>query len=142
MYLFFIPLGVIMSRFLKSRPGWVIFHVGIQSTATVGIVIFFAIVLATYQNYSGSHSRLGLTILILTFIQIIMGAAARWNMIHGDIKTITIIRNIHRFNGFFIMIMSVAQVSLGLNILYPFFETRGKEFWSLYIATCSIWFIV
>lgn len=78
MYLILIPLGIIMSRYLKNYPGWIYLHASIQVSGVVGVAIFLGVVLMTYQNYSGSHARLGLTIIILTRKEVRQSAAAGW----------------------------------------------------------------
>lgn len=62
-------------------------------------------------------------------------------MINGDMKSITYLRYLHRFNGFSILIMSVVQVALGLNIAFPNTETRGSQYWYAYAFVVAFWVV-
>ncbi|KAI8848062.1 hypothetical protein BC829DRAFT_444136 [Chytridium lagenaria] len=60
-----------------------------------------------------------------------------WIRVHYTVQS----AGAHAFVGIFLVIGSVAQVALGLSILYPWVEPRGREFWYMYMIVVALWII-
>ncbi|KAJ3202117.1 hypothetical protein HK099_001991, partial [Clydaea vesicula] len=88
------------------------------------------------------HAILGSVLIIAVFFQAAFGGFTRLGMIREDIRSYKLLKFIHRYNGLAIVTAAIVQVGLGLYILYPYYESRGLEFWILYIAVAGFWVIL
>ncbi|KAJ3086081.1 hypothetical protein HK102_013535 [Quaeritorhiza haematococci] len=141
-WLLLFPLGVYWARYRRSTHNWMTVHASVQIVGFLMLLAMFWVILAHYQNWSTPHAALGMTIISLIIVQVFLGA---FNLLGLRIESIMrvrpYVRLFHDLVGPACLVMAVAQVALGLNILYPLDEPRGQPAWVVFFVLLAMWVI-
>ncbi|TPX65497.1 hypothetical protein SpCBS45565_g05118 [Spizellomyces sp. 'palustris'] len=134
------PASVFYARYLRSKYGWIVFHISAQVTGIVAICIFLTVILLEVQYWDRPHSILGATLIGFLVVQLSLGIPNVMGLWNEELDRIRpVIRLIHRFLGATLMLASVVQVFLGLDTLFPFVEPRVVVVWVLYFVVIAGW---
>ncbi|KND03392.1 uncharacterized protein SPPG_00880 [Spizellomyces punctatus DAOM BR117] len=143
-WLVILPMGAFISRYLRFIPNWIYFHLTAQLLGVLIIITSFVVILATYINYNYPHAILGTTMIGLLCLQLLLGLGNR-KMLRSVLPYSPrrqFIRIFHRTLGYTLLLAAIAQVALGLRILFPFEERRGLAFWIVYIIVAGLWILL
>ncbi|KAI8592820.1 hypothetical protein BDZ88DRAFT_504181 [Geranomyces variabilis] len=141
-WLVLFPGGAYYSRYMRFIPRWIWVHAIMQCTALALLVAcFLTIVITLGRIRIHAHSILGLTMLSLLALQLLGGLTNR-KFLRTDLprtRRRAAVRLFHRTVGYVLILMAVAQVGLGMHILYPIEEPRGEAFWIVYFLVVGFW---
>ncbi|KAI8912707.1 hypothetical protein EDD86DRAFT_187976 [Gorgonomyces haynaldii] len=142
-WLIIFPFGAYYARYFRSRVGWILVKVGIQSLGVVAVFSFALIMLTAVAYFDLAHSILGVTIICVMAIQAILGVSALLGLsvesMDGNRK---LVRRFHRFTGAALLLAAAVQIGLGINIYFPWVEPRYPIVWILYLFAISFWIIL
>jgi len=75
-WLFLVPIAILMARYGRRFKGWFYFHIILQITAFVMVIVGFIYALnmdwTADNHFAGLHGRLGLAIIIAMTVQIVV----------------------------------------------------------------------
>lgn len=108
----FMPFGIFVARYCRSKNGWLLVKIMNQSTASILLFTLFFYVLTSSPVLGSIHSILGLILLMVILLQIIFGVTAKMGMsISAMEKFRRLGRRFHMFTGWGILI--IAMVTCG-----------------------------
>ncbi|TPX61351.1 hypothetical protein PhCBS80983_g01149 [Powellomyces hirtus] len=144
-WLVLFPAGAFWSRYMRFLPRWIWVHVGMQVLGVFLLIASVATIVATLGRVRfHAHSILGLIMISLLVLQLLMGLTNR-TLLRTDLPATNrrrFVRLFHRINGYILLLASIAQVALGLRILYPIEEPRGDAFWIMYFLIVGFWVVL
>ncbi|KAJ3114097.1 hypothetical protein HDU96_002557 [Phlyctochytrium bullatum] len=141
-WLIVFPSMVFYSRFFRSTLHWIKVHYTVQSIGALGVFAFLIVILLNYINWSHPHAIFGITLISLMVFQISLGVLNRLKFLRDSLRFLfKPIKAAHAVLGAMMMLGSIGQVYLGLQILYPWIEPRGKEFWYTFFAVVGFWLV-
>jgi hypothetical protein len=119
-----VPISVSVSLFrdrFPQGPLWFNLHRSFNATAYLLLIILFSIAVKyTPQDFSSRHGRIGLTMLILTTIQMVRGIIRPRLTYPGSDKEKTMWRKGweagHRFLGALLLLLGFSQMSSGIKL--------------------------
>ncbi|KAJ3162661.1 S-methyl-5-thioribose-1-phosphate isomerase [Geranomyces michiganensis] len=141
-WLVLFPGGAYYSRYMRFLPRWIWVHAILQCLG-LGLLVacFLTIVVTLGRIRIHAHSILGLTMLSLLALQLLGGLTNR-ALLRTDLprtRRRSAVKLFHRTVGYVLILMAVAQVGLGMHILYPIEEPRGDAFWIVYFLVVGFW---
>ncbi|KAJ3118735.1 hypothetical protein HDU96_009324 [Phlyctochytrium bullatum] len=140
---FIFPLGIYWARYAKSiaaiNAQWMWVHIGLQVLGTIGICAF---------SIQRPHPIIGFTLLAGVAVQVLLGVLNRLGLqIDSLAKYRPLYRGLHDWFGRCLLILSVSQVALGINTLWPWpdalpsYTGRGFGMWLAYFFLTGAWLI-
>ncbi|KAI8901874.1 hypothetical protein BC833DRAFT_59460 [Globomyces pollinis-pini] len=140
-WLIMIPFGVFYARYARSIQGWVTVKSLCQLLAVLLTFCFAIVVFFSGPIYTGPHIYIGIIILVFVFAEAALGFAnvsAFSNETAARYKRP--IKLIHQSIGMLLMLFSIVQIGLGIDILYPLVEPTTYILWVFYFGAIFIWF--
>lgn len=111
---FLFPVGVTIARFMKHLdPLWFKLHRGIQILGFALTIIAFIIILETGSHTEHAHMGIGITVVILTTIQVIVAIFRP----HKDAPRRWLFNLFHWWNGRGLLVLALINCFIGLGIL-------------------------
>ncbi|KAJ1529035.1 hypothetical protein HK096_009618 [Nowakowskiella sp. JEL0078] len=146
-WLLIFPSAVLWSRYLRSVPNWLFIHMGIQTVGASGVLALVSVIAITVNGFDASrpHSVFGIILVVFLVIQVALGVMNLLGLIRDSFRTIRkIARYLHAGLGMFLLVSSIVQVGLGLDLVYPFAfkEDRGIGAWLLYFVLAAFWIAI
>ena len=141
-WLIILPFGAFYARYFRFVAGWKIVKVVNQTFGILAFLIFFAVIFTTNPRFDKIHSFLGIFVLILTLLQIGFGITALVGMTSTKAERFrSWSRLFHLTTGYSLFAIIIAQVGLGLAILYPLGFQREFWPWILYFVLVGAWIV-
>jgi hypothetical protein len=141
-WLFVLPFGAFYARYFRFVSGWVIVKIINQTCGIILTLVFLYFALIGEARFDMAHSFLGIAILVIMFAQIIMGVLTVMGMSNESLEKFKAhSRLAHMLTGYTLFAMAIAQVVLGLDMLYPWVEPRRMEPWAAFFALIGMWVI-
>lgn len=140
-WLVIFPFGAYYSRYMRFIPKWIYVHLFTQVIGFILVIIFFIVILSTIVLYNNAHPILGTIMIGILCVQLFGGLGNR-TFLRTDLPATRrrdFVRRLHRLTGFGLILAAIAQVTLGLRILYPPEEPRGKAFWVVFYCVVAFW---
>ncbi|KAJ2999586.1 hypothetical protein HDV02_002551 [Globomyces sp. JEL0801] len=143
-WLVLLPFGAFYARYFRSKKGWLLVKLIIQGTGVLLILVFASLMFFNSDpNLSNPHVVIGITLLALVLIQSILGFLSFLGLSLEDIEKVrTTIRMFHQISGYLLLMTSMLQMALGINVLYPWEDPREIYMWVIYIGLVSFWLIL
>ncbi|KAJ3300861.1 sterol carrier protein 2 [Kappamyces sp. JEL0829] len=138
-WLLFLPFGAFYARYFRSVAGWIIVKATVQVTSFLLMVALLIVVITSGAVFGKVHSYLGAVLLALVAIQVGFGFGNLFGLSSLTFKSKTVVRRIHQFTGYSLLLAAIAQIALGINILFPWVEPRHPEVWAIFIAIPCFW---
>ncbi|KAJ1528201.1 hypothetical protein HK096_010414, partial [Nowakowskiella sp. JEL0078] len=143
-WLLIFPSAVLWSRYLRSVPNWLFIHMGIQTIGASGVLALVSVIAITVNGFDGTrpHSVFGIILVVFLVLQVTLGVMNLLGLVRDAFRTVReITRYVHAGLGMFLLIASIVQVGLGLDLVYPFSfkEDRGIEAWLFYFVLSAFW---
>ncbi|KAJ3106904.1 hypothetical protein HDU97_005391 [Phlyctochytrium planicorne] len=161
---FVFPLAIYWARYAKSialiNSQWMWVHIIMQASGTIcaaALAIYICVNLPPQANFGPStylnltqrpHPIIGFTLLAGLGLQVILGALNRLGLqFDGLAKYRGLYRGIHDWFGRCLLILSISQVALGINTLYPWpdalpsYTGRGYALWIAYFLLTGSWLV-
>ncbi|KAI8808307.1 hypothetical protein BJ742DRAFT_739114 [Cladochytrium replicatum] len=127
---------------------WIVVHVVTVSLALLLVVVFTVIIFVSmpYEqdifigiDAAQPHAILGLVLIGLLIVQALLGvlniSSIRSELIE---RHRTAIRFAHKLLGWLTVLAMFAQVAVGVEVLYPLQETRGREVWYFTLVVVTL----
>ncbi|KAI8892212.1 hypothetical protein BC833DRAFT_626048 [Globomyces pollinis-pini] len=142
-WLVIFPFGAFYARYARSIQGWLVVKVSAQVTGSIlNLAFLFTGYSSTVIHLNNLHFWIGLVILGITLMHMTLGcinllalsneSANRWR---------SITRFVHRYAGFGVMILSIFQIGIGIDMCYSFASKPGHPLWVIYFIAGSFWII-
>jgi hypothetical protein len=144
-WLFIFPLGAFIARYFRSIPGWYKVKAMNQSAGGAVAVILIVLVYRTTANFKMTtyHNILGWVIFCVMLVQMAFGAAnviGFTSQAFQPFKKST--QTIHKVSGFLLLIVSIFQVGLGINNLYPLERPQNLTIWYIFFFFSVFWVLL
>ncbi|KAI8807569.1 hypothetical protein BJ742DRAFT_739693 [Cladochytrium replicatum] len=136
------------SRYLKHWSIWIFVHVIAVSLALLLVVVFTVVIFVSmpYEpdifmgiDAAQPHAIFGLVLIGLLMLQAVLGvlniSSLRSELIE---KHRTIVRLAHKLLGWLTVLAMFAQIAVGVEVLYPLQENRGREVWYFTLVVVTL----
>ncbi|KAI8808309.1 hypothetical protein BJ742DRAFT_869266 [Cladochytrium replicatum] len=136
------------SRYLKYWSIWIYVHVICASIALLLVVVFTIVIFVNMPSEPDTflgidagqpHTILGLVLILLLMLQSILGvlnlSSLRFEFIENHR---TVIRLAHKLMGWLTIITMFAQTIVGVEVIYPLQENRGREAWYFALVVMTL----
>ncbi|KAI9100523.1 hypothetical protein DFS34DRAFT_488659 [Phlyctochytrium arcticum] len=141
-WLFIFPFAIYWARYRRSTYGWLFVHLTLQILGTLAILVFFVVILTDWIQISRPHAILGLFLISFVVIQLVLGIFNLLGLSNEAVSRVRkTIRLIHNNFGIALVAAATAQIALGLETLYPWYEPRGRAAWVVYFALVGLWLV-
>ncbi|KAJ3215322.1 hypothetical protein HDU67_000599 [Dinochytrium kinnereticum] len=156
------PLGIYWGRYARSialiNAQWMWVHIGMQIAGSIATSVLTAYIClnlpsnigpSIYLNLSQRpHPIIGFVLMGGIVLQVFLGVLNRLGLqIEALSKFRPLYRGLHDWFGRILLILSISQVALGINTVYPWpdalpsYTGRGFVMWMAYFCITGAWLI-
>jgi Cytochrome b5-like Heme/Steroid binding domain/Eukaryotic cytochrome b561 len=141
-WLLVFPFGAFYARHFRSLSGWLVVKTSVQSIGVIGAFVFFFWIMFIEIRCDFAHGILGLIMLSLVAVQVFLGIMSLVGLSNETLdKSRSFTRNIHRLVGLALLLASMIQIPLGINILHPWVDPKHYQLWGIYLTLSVFWIL-
>ncbi|KAI9223960.1 heme peroxidase [Blastocladiella britannica] len=136
------PSAVSISRYARTREGWLIWHVALQVIGGIAVIVAGGFSISVTVTGHSAHSIVGIILYTLVLIQLLFGFGnLRRMLVGGTHSFIPYIKLIHNNLGRFVLAAALVNIPLGLHVVYPVSTpgSFGSPWWIAYFVLGSFW---
>ena len=142
-WLVVIPFAIYYAHFFRSYMRWMYVKVALVLCGVVFSLLFLVIVLTDGVQMDSVHGIWGICIFCLLFVQICLGTISVLGLTKERFERVKRFSGtIHKVIGYITYGAGMAQIGLGINILYPWVEPREIFPWILFIGGGGAWILI
>ncbi|KAI9151177.1 DOMON domain-containing protein frrs1L [Blastocladiella emersonii ATCC 22665] len=142
---FAFPLAVAIARYCRTRDGWVVAHVGLQTLSCVAVIVAGALAISVSVLGTSTHEYIGLFVFTAVIAQMIIGFGNLGRLLASSkSRWVRGLKFAHNYFGRAIVVAGFVNMPFGINVAYPVSGIESilaSPFWIAYLALTSFWIL-